>query len=214
MPASLVGFNAILATAISIPAVLIRSNENAGQYMPDYLVFVIIGVVFPLLWAIGSYNSFIKSINMIEESWSSIDVALKRRFNLIPNLINSVKGYSQHEAEVLQSVTDQRVNETNPNTRSKEESAISKSLSDLLAVAEAYPDLKASANFLELQRALNQVEEEIQKSRQFYNTKVRRLNTMVEQFPSNIIAKLFGFKRQDYFTLELATQRELPVVEF
>lgn len=182
--------------------------------MPEYLPFVIFFGAIPLIWGIGTYNRLVKFRNMIEESWSSIDAALKRRANLIPNLINAVKGYSKHETEVLESVTDQRRESNNPQARKEEESAISKSLSGLLAVAEAYPDLKANDNFLNLQAALNEVEREILQARQNYNARVRQLNTAVEQFPSNLLARFFNFQRDNYFSLELATQRELPNVDF
>jgi len=182
--------------------------------MPDYLPFLVFGAVVAVILTVSTYNRFIKYINMIEEAWSTIDVALKRRYNLIPNLIETIKGYSRHEAGVLESVTGQRTAQESPAGRGRDESAISRSLSSVLAVAEAYPELKASHNFLELQKNLNQIEEDIQKARQAYNRSVRRLNTLVQQFPSNIIARIFRFKRREYFTLELATQRDLPDVEF
>lgn len=182
--------------------------------MEDYQIGLIIACVAAVFWVINTYNRFIKYRNLIEENWSGIDVALKRRFNLLPNLITAVKGYREHEAGVLQDLTTQRQGSTNMATRSAEESEISKSLTGLLAVAEEYPDLKASDNFLSLQTTLDQIEAEIQKARDKYNTAVRSLNTMVEQFPSNIIARIFNFTRADYFSLELATQRTLPEVEF
>ncbi len=182
--------------------------------MPDYIPVLIIVALAPVFWSIATYNRLVRYRNMIEEAWSGIDVALKRRFNLIPNLIEAVKGYAEHEADVLQQVTEQRKVTETPNQRTREESEITKSLTGVLAVAESYPDLKASANFLAIQHSLNEIEQEIQGARQRYNTMVRRLNTSVEQFPSNMIAKMFGFRRHPYFTLELATQRELPGVEF
>ena len=167
-----------------------------------------------MIWLIGTYNSFIKHRNMIEEQWSGIDVALRRRYNLIPNLIKAVKGYGKHESELLQKTTEQRTNGDDISRRAASESEISRSLNNLLAVAEAYPDLKASSNFLALQSSLNEIEKEVQQARQRYNAAVRKFNTLVESFPSNMMAKIFNFRTFGYFTLELATQREFPEVEF
>jgi LemA protein len=154
---------------------------------------------------------------MIEEGWSIIDVALKRRANLIPKLISAVKGYQAHESSVLESVTEQRVNGKSSKTNNanrelvtQAESKITHSLGDLLAVAESNPDLKANTTFIELQETLNQVEQEIASSRNKFNQRIRMMNTLVEQFPSNIIAKLFTFKRDNYFKIELATERDIP----
>ena len=182
--------------------------------MSEYFPVIVILIVIPLFFLVGTYNKFIKYRNMIEEAWSSIDVALKRRANLIPNLINIVKGYSRHEAAMLESLTDKRVDSNDRTLRNEEESEISRSLTGLLALAEAYPDLKANTNFLDLQQALNEVEREILDSRKSFNQRVRQLNTLIEQFPSSIIAKFFGFTRASYFSLELATQREMPDTDF
>ena len=169
---------------------------------------------FLLVWLISTYNKFIKYQNRIEESWSSIDISLKRRFNLVPNLVSAIKGYEKHEGDIL----DRNINYTNEESdvsnRVESESKITNSLSGLLAVAEAYPDLKASVNFLELQKNLADIEEDIQARRVSYNNIVGRLNTLVESFPANFIASRFGFEKRNYFTLDLATQRELPLVEF
>ena len=178
--------------------------------MSDYLPFLIFAVVVPLFWAVSTYNRFIKYINMIEEGWSIIDVALKRRANLIPKLVSAVSGYSQHETDTLKDVTAQRLATDDRNERTKEESEVSRGLGNLLAVAENYPELKASQNFLELQKALNQVEAEVASARNTFNQRIRQLNTLVQQFPSNIIASVFNFKRDEYFQLELATEREVP----
>ena len=182
--------------------------------MEDYQIGLLVACVLAVFFIINIYNRFIKYRNMIEETWSGIDVALKRRFNLLPNLISAVKGYRKHEAEVLQDLTAQRHGSESLESRTAEESEISKSLTGLLAVAEEDPDLKASDNFLKLQQTLDQIEAEIQRARDKYNSAVRALNTMVEQFPSNIIAKIFNFTRAEYFSLELATQRTLPEVDF
>ncbi len=180
--------------------------------------FIILSVFFSIVifgWLIGTYNKFIKYRNRIEEAWSSIDVALKRRFNLIPNLIATIKGYSAHEGEIFENKTNQmKPDDASVDERMASESQVSNGLSSLLAVAEAYPDLKASVNFLELQKNLNEIEADIQAARNRYNGFVARLNTLVESFPASLIASKFGFSKQSYFSLDLATQRELPEVGF
>lgn len=182
--------------------------------MSDYLPIIIFAVIVPLFWCISIYNRFVKFVNMIEEAWSTIDVVLKRRANIIPQLVNIVKGYSGHEADTLESVTAQRLEGNNRDAVNKQENAISKSLGGLLAVAEAYPDLKASHNFLELQKELRDIEHDIAEARNLYNGRVRRLNTLVQEFPSNLIARLFQFVREEYFTLELPTERDIPEVSW
>lgn len=173
--------------------------------------FVLLMVV---AWSITTYNRFIKYKNAIEEAWSGIDVALKRRSNLIPNLIRSVEGYSKHEANLFHMESVHPDASTDIPNRAEDESRISQSLQGLLALAQAYPDLKASANFIDLQNSLDEIEEDIQKARNRYNSFVGRFNTLVESFPSFLIAGKYGFKKQFYFTLDLATQRELPTVAF
>ncbi len=182
--------------------------------LEEYLPIILFACLVAVLWLVGTYNNFIKRRNMIEEQWSGIDVALKRRYNLIPSLIKAVKGYGKHESDLLQKTTEQRVGENSVTQRAVSESEISRTLNGLLAVAEQYPDLKASNNFLALQHSLNEIEKEIQQARQRYNAAVRKFNTLVESFPSNLMAKMFGFEPYNYFTLELATQRELPDVDF
>jgi len=179
------------------------------------IIFLVVFVLFvSVAWPIGTYNRFVKYKNRIEEAWSGIDVALKRRFNLIPNLIRAIKGYSQHEAKIFQKKNDYLTGSTGISNRVEEESQISKALRGLLALAEAYPDLKASANFIDLQNSLDEIEEDIQKARNRYNSYVGRFNTLVESFPATFIARKFGFEKQNYFALDLATQRELPEVGF
>lgn len=179
------------------------------------IIVVAIFVLFLLIvWLIGTYNRFIKYKNRIEEAWSGIDVALKRRFNLIPNLIRATEEYSEHEAKIFRTKSDYLAGSTVISNRAEEESQISKSLRGLLALGEAYPDLKASANFVDLQNSLDEIEEDIQKARNQYNSYVGRFNTLVESFPATFIARKFGFEKQNYFALDLATQRELPGVEF
>lgn len=175
-------------------------------------LFIFVGIV-SLFIIVGTYNNFIKSRNKIEECWSGIDVALKRRFNLIPNMIDAVKLYNAHEAEMINNTIRQHSNTSNSADRSADESNISQSFQNLLALAEAYPDLKASQNFLSLQQSLNDVEQEIQNSRNKFNAAVRKNNTLVQSFPSNLIAKIFKFKNAEYFTLELATEKSVPKIE-
>ena len=174
------------------------------------LIFAAIASIF---LTVGTYNRLVKFRNKIEESWSGIDVALKRRFNLIPNMINAVKLYNTHEAEMLAKTTQARHGSDALADRAAEESAITQSLQGLLALAEAYPDLKASQNFLALQHSLSDVEKEIQDARSEFNTSVRKNNTLVQSFPSNIIANLFKFRTAEYFSVELATQRSMPEVK-
>ena len=177
--------------------------------MSDTLPFIIFGVIVVTMWLVSTYNKFIKHQNMIEEGWSIIDVALKRRANLIPQLISTVEGYSEHETETLKSVVGQRSGEGRSDQRLQEEGQLSQSLGGLLAMAEAYPDLKANTTFIELQKTLNDVEREIADSRNTFNQRVRVLNTLVGQFPSNFIANFFQFGREEYFKLSLATEREI-----
>ena len=179
----------------------------------DIIPLLIFAGFFLVVIPVSTYNRFIKYRNMIEESWSGIDIALKRRANLIPNLVSSVKLYSKHEADVLSDTVRARHDSTDVATRSVEESAISQSLTGLLAVAEAYPDLKANQNFLALQHSLSEVEQDILQARTVFNSAVRKNNTLVQSFPSNIIAHLFKFRNAEYFSLDLATERAVPKVE-
>ncbi len=181
---------------------------------PEFIVLLVFFSIVLFGWLIGTYNKFVKYHNRIEEAWSSIDVALKRRFNLIPNLIATIKGYSSHESEIFENKTNQMKADNTVDGRMETESEVTHGLSNLLAVAEAYPDLKASVNFLELQKNLNEIEADIQAARNRYNGYVARLNTLVESFPASFIANKFGFTKQSYFSLDLATQRELPEVGF
>jgi LemA protein len=182
--------------------------------MPPAIIPVLFVFIVSIAWFIGAYNRFIKYKNRIEESWSGIDVALKRRFNLIPNLIRTVEGYAAHETNIFKDQSRERPTSDGISNRLEQESQVSKSLRGLLALAQAYPDLKASANFLELQNNLDEIEEDIQKARNRYNSNVSKFNTLVESFPAIYIAKKYGFTKQNYFSLDLATRRELPEVDF
>jgi len=178
-------------------------------------IWISIGVVVLfILWAIFSYNKFIRLTQQAKEAWADIDVQLKRRYDLIPNLIETVKGYAEHERGVFDEVTEARAKATqvhvDPSDITPEqiqamagaESALTESLGKLLAVAEAYPDLKASQNFSELQAELTDTENKIQAARRFYNTNVRDLVIALQSFPQNIIGHMFGFKEEEYFELE------------
>lgn len=179
-------------------------------------LFIFIGVL--LVWLILTYNGLVRMRNRAKEAIADIDVQLKRRFDLIPNLVETVKGYAKHEKGVLESVTKARAEVSNasgdPLEREAQENMLSSTLKTLFAVAENYPDLKANANFLELQRELSDTENKIQASRRFYNTTVRDLNTKIESFPTNMIAGMIGFSQMDFFKTETAEEKEPVKVEF
>ena len=170
-------------------------------------------------YAIFIYNSLVRNRQLTQEGWSGIDVQLKRRADLIPNMLETVKGYMAHERETLEAVTTARTavqaaSNAGPEARAKAEGMLSEALGKLFAVAEAYPDLKANTTFIEFQGALQQVENEIQMSRRYYNGTVRNLNVTVESFPSNIVANMFGFALAEYFELDDPGDRAAPVVSF
>lgn len=170
-------------------------------------------------YAITIYNGLVKKRQMVEEGWSGIDVQLKRRTDLIPNLLETVKGYMTHERETLEAVTNARAAATavangTPEQRAAAEGQLSSALGRLIATAEAYPDLKANTTFLEFQAALQTVEDEIQMSRRYYNGAVRNLNIQVESFPSNFVANAFKFIKAQYFELENEADRQVPSVKF
>jgi LemA protein len=182
--------------------------------------WIILAVVVAIaLYAVTIYNGLVRNRQMVEEGWSGIDVQLKRRTDLIPNLMETVKGYMGHERETLEAVVQARAAATSaassgPEARAKAEGELSTALGRLLAVAEAYPDLKANTTFLEFQSALQTVEDEIQMARRYYNGAVRNLNVMVESVPSNFIAGPFGFQKAQYFELENEADRAVPSVKF
>lgn len=178
-------------------------------------VLIVIAVVL-LLWAIAIYNGLIVLKNRVDEAWSDIDVQLKRRYDLIPNLVNTVKGYAAHEKEVFEKVTEARsraMNAENTADKVEAENALSGTLKSLFALAENYPDLKANQNFLELQRELTDTEDKIQASRRFYNGNVRDFNTKIEVFPNNIFAKMLNFVKREFFEAE-GEAKEAVKVEF
>ena len=183
---------------------------------PLTITLIVLAVL--VLAVISIYNRLVQFRLRAKEALSDIDVQLKRRYNLIPNLVETVKGYMGHERAVLENVTLARANIAgaggNPLERASAENALSNTLKTLFAVAENYPDLKANANFLDLQRELADTENKIQASRRFYNTTVRDLNIKIQTFPSNIIAKLFYFKEEKFFGLEAAEEKEVIKVKF
>lgn len=179
------------------------------------LILVIVLAVI-LLWAIAIYNGLIKLKNRVDEAWSDIDVQLKRRYDLIPNLVNTVKGYAAHEKEAFEKVTEARARAMGAGTtedKAQAENALSNTLKSLFAIAEAYPDLKANQNFLELQRELTDTEDKIQASRRFYNGNVRDFNTKIEIFPNNIFASILNFTKRQFFEAAGA-EKEVVKVEF
>jgi len=167
------------------------------------LAIVTLGVIGSLLlWGILLYNGLIKLKNRVDEAWSDIDVQLKRRYDLIPNLIETVKGYAKHEKGVLESVTEARtraMGASDPKDQIEAENMLSGTLKSLFAVSENYPDLKANENFLELQKELSDTENKIQASRRFYNGNVRDFNTKIQTFPNNVAAGALNFKERDFF---------------
>lgn len=166
------------------------------------IILAIIGVL--VLWLIAVYNGFVTVRNRIEEAWADIEVQLKRRYDLIPNLVNTVKGYASHENSTFEKITQARSEAMQAGTtaeHAKAEGELSGALKSLFAVSEAYPDLKANTNFLELQRELSDTENKIQAARRFYNSNVRDFNTRTDVFPSSIIAKFFSFGTKEYFDI-------------
>ena len=181
-------------------------------------LWIIIGVIVVLfLWLIGIFNSLVRLKNRTNEAWSDIDVQLKRRYNLIPNLVNTVKGYAKHERELFEKVTKARTAAMGAQTveeHGKAENMLAGALKTLFAVAENYPDLKANQNFLELQRELSDTENKIQAARRFYNGNVRDFNIKIEKFPNNLVAGILGFNKRDFFEIEEAAAREPVKVSF
>ena len=182
------------------------------------MTYIILGIiVISILYLIISYNNLIKKKNMVEEGWSSIDVQLKKRSNLIPNILSSVKGYMSHEKKILEEITELRSQSEaadNVIDQGKAESSLSGSLMNLFAVAENYPDLKANENFLDLQKQLQEIEHDIQMARRYYNGTVRNNNVLVESFPTNLVANAFSFIKADFFEIEDQNVRNVPKVEF
>lgn len=170
------------------------------------ILYIVLAIIIALvLYLVFKYNSFIVLRNHVEEAWADIDVQLKRRYDLIPNLVNTVKGYATHESTAFEKVTEARAKALSAQTvaeKGEADNALTGTLKSLFAVAEAYPELKANTNFLELQRELSDTENKIQAARRFYNGNVKEMNIQVESFPANIIAKMFNFTKKEFFELE------------
>ena len=178
---------------------------------------LLIVLVVVAIWVIGVFNGLVRSRNRVKESWSDIDVQLKRRYDLIPNLIETVKGYAAHEKDVLEKVIQARSVAMGANglaDKGQAENMLSGALKNLFALAEAYPQLRAVESFAKLQDELSDTENKIQAARRFYNTNVMALNTQIEMFPTNIIANTFGFSKEQFFQLENENQREPVAVKF
>ncbi len=181
-------------------------------------IIIVVGVLLLLiLWVAFIYNALVRGRNHCDEAWSGIDTELKRRYDLIPNLVNTVKGYATHERETLEQVTQARnaavASQGSPASQAKDENVLVDSLKRLLVVVESYPDLKASQNFLKLQQELVNTEDRIQRARRFYNGNVRDYNNRVQVIPSALIAGPFGFKEREFFEIEAAVERQAPVVK-
>ena len=180
------------------------------------IILLVVLALF-VVWVIGLYNSLIKSRNRTEESWADIDVQLKRRYDLIPNIMEAVKGYAKHESGVFEKVTQARANAMQSHGRAEQaqaENMLSETLKSLFAVSENYPELKASQNFLQLQDELSDTENKIQAARRFYNGNVRDFNTKLQVFPSNIVAGALGFTAKEYFEIANDAERNAPKVSF
>ena len=185
--------------------------------MITYIVLAVVVII--IIWFAATYNRFVTLTQRVKEAWADIDVQLKRRYDLIPNLVETVKGYAAHEAGTLQKVTEMRtraMNATAPAERAEAENMLTGALKTLFAVSENYPNLKANENFAELQRELSDTENKIQAPRRFYNGVVMDLNTKLQSFPSNFVGNMFGFKPSDFFQLgdAEAAAREPVKVKF
>lgn len=181
-----------------------------------FLVIVIIAVVV-VLYFVGVYNKFVRKRSMMDEGWSGIDVQLKKRHDLIPNLVETVKGYAKHEQETLNQVIEARnsaLKAEGVKAQTAAENQLNSALANVFALSEAYPDLKASTNFIQLQQELSAIEGDVEKARRYYNATVRENNIMVESFPSNLIANAMGFQLGEYFELENISERAAPQIKF
>ena len=181
------------------------------------IIIVIAIIVILALIVMGSYNGLVKTKNQAEEAFSTMDVYMKKRYDLIPNLVETVKGYASHESQTLEKVTAARnaaMTASSIDEKLKNENALTGTLKSLFAVAESYPDLKANTNFTDLQRQLQTIEEDIANSRKYYNASVKNLNNKIEMFPSSIIAGMFHFEKKPYFEVSSQEERENVKVQF
>ena len=182
----------------------------------QWWIILIIVVAVLVLYVIATYNKLVKARNKVRDQWAQIDVQLKRRYDLIPNIVETVKGYAKHEKEALEAVISARskaLSATTPEDEMKADGDVSRALSKLLALTESYPELKANENFLKLQDSLSETEDKIAYSRQFYNDNAKSYRNLVEMFPSNIVAKLFRFEAMPFFEAS-AAEKEAPKVQF
>src|SRR6201985_3265537 len=181
-------------------------------------LYIVIGIVVLLvLYVILAYNGFISKVNRTKEAWADIDVQLKRRYDLIPNLVETVKGYAAHEKGTLEAVINARnraMSASGPADKAQAEDMLSGALKNLFALSEAYPQLRAVESFTSLQASLTQIEDTVQNARRYYNAVVRDLNTKIQQFPTNIFAGMLGFKQREFFEISNAAEREAPKVSF
>jgi LemA protein len=195
-------------------AILAQKEFVAG--LPCCLMAGVL-ILVPVLIIVGMYNSLVRGRNHVKESWAGIDTELKRRYDLIPNLVETVKGYAAHEREVFERVVEARTRAVastgSPASQAEDENLLVGALKQLFAVVEAYPDLKASQNFLALQQQLAETEDRIQASRRLYNGNVREYNNRCEMFPTNILASMFHFERAEFFEIESAVERQAPKVD-
>ena len=179
------------------------------------IALVLIGAIVVIV--IAMYNGLVRLRVQCDNAWSDIDVQLKRRYDLIPNLVETVKGYAGHEKDTLEGVIAARnnaISATGPAAKAAAETGLTAALRQVFALAEAYPQLRAVESFNQLQQTLNQLEDNIQNARRYYNAVVRDFNTKIAQFPSNILAGMFGFKPREFFEITAATEREVPKVSF
>ncbi len=183
----------------------------------EFLIGLIVVLAVAAIWGVSAYNGFVRMRNVVEEAFSTMDVYMKKRYDLIPNLVETVKGYAAHEQGTFEKVVQARnvaQNATTVEDKMAAENMLTGTLRSLFALAEAYPDLKANANFMDLQNQLQMVEVDIANSRKYYNATVKDYNTKTEQFPSNIIANMFHFQRKTMFELENESERQNVKVEF
>ncbi|MCB0664309.1 MAG: LemA family protein [Saprospiraceae bacterium] len=182
-----------------------------------FLIIIIAVGALVIFYLVGVYNKFVRKRSMMEEGWSGIDVQLKKRHDLIPNLVETVKGYAKHEQETLNQVIEARnvaVKADGVKAQTSAENQLNSALANVFALSEAYPDLKANTNFVQLQRDLAAVESDVEKARRYYNATVRENNIMVESFPSNLIANAFAFNLGEYFEIENISERAAPQIKF
>ncbi|MGV7927784.1 MAG: LemA family protein [Spirochaetota bacterium] len=182
-----------------------------------YAIIVAGALAVFVLWIIITYNRFVALRNMLREAWSGIDVQLKRRYDLIPNLVETVKGYASHEKKLMEEISSLRsrcMSAEGPDAKLDAENELSLGLRKLIAVAEAYPQLRASENFSGLQHSLNEIEDQIQLARRYYNGTARDFNILLESFPSSLVGKKFSFQTATFFEIESALERQTPQVRF